>query len=114
MAGTVSEAQRLLDAQTGKEGALVCCLDPEDEWVYKKPLVMVKIGVLRDYLEMEFRYLKGSLPFRFDFERVVDDFIFLCFFVGNDFLPHLPSLDIRDGAIDFLLELYIATTQLGG
>ena len=108
MAGTVSEAQRLLDAQTGKEGTLASCLDPDDEWVYKKPLVMVKIGVLRDYLELEFRYLKDSVPFQFDFERVVDDFIFLCFFVGNDFLPHLPSLDIRDGAIDFLLELYIS------
>ena len=55
---------------------------------------------------MEFRYLQNNLPFQYDFERVVDDFIFMCFFVGNDFLPHLPSLDIRDGAIDFLIELY--------
>jgi len=79
-----------------------------DAGISMKPLQLLHISALREYLQLEFAglALPTALPFPFDLERVIDDFIFMCFFVGNDFLPHLPSLDIREGALDLILLLY--------
>jgi len=49
-----------------------------------------------------------------DLERIIDDFIFMCFLVGNDFLPHIPCLRITDGGIDCLLLIYKAIYTLMG
>jgi 5'-3' exoribonuclease 2 len=42
----------------------------------------------------------------FDLERIIDDFIFFCFFIGNDFLPSLSALDIGEGSLDHLINFY--------
>ncbi|XP_065556350.1 5'-3' exoribonuclease 2 homolog [Artemia franciscana] len=69
-----------------------------------KPFIFLRLSVLRKYLAKELEM--PNLPFPYDFERAVDDWVFMCFFVGNDFLPHLPSLEIREQAIDRLVTLY--------
>ena len=38
--------------------------------------------------------------------NIVYDYIFLCFFLGNDFLPHFPAVNIRTGGTDKLLNVY--------
>ena len=36
----------------------------------------------------------------------IRDYIFMCFLLGNDFMPHFPALNIRANGIDLLLQLY--------
>ena len=47
-----------------------------------------------------------STSYEFLPKSAIDDFIFLCFMVGNDFLPHIPSIEIIENGIELILEIY--------
>lgn len=50
----------------------------------------------------------------YDAESAINDFIFMCFTVGNDFLPHIPGIEIIEGGIDFMLDIYKNTCSSYG
>ena len=75
----------------------------EENKAMKMPskFVLLHIDTLRQYLSIEIQPK--------DLKASINDFIFLCFLLGNDFLPGLPGLSIPDGAIPKLLEIYAST-----
>ena len=77
---------------------------------------LMHLCIVREYLELEFQELKeeGALDFPFDLERVIDDFILMAFFVGNDFLPNLPNLHINEGALALMFKIYKTVLPKGG
>ncbi len=41
--------------------------------------------------------------------NIVHDYIFICLFLGNDFLPHFPAINIRTGGVDKMINAYKTT-----
>jgi len=70
---------------------------------------LLQISALREMFQIQFRKFadSGRLNVPYDVQRVIDDFIFVCMFVGNDFLPHVPHLEIDNGALSLMLNNYI-------
>ena len=65
---------------------------------------LLHLSVVREYLQIEF--CRDYPTETYDLERTIDDFVFMTFLVGNDFLPHLITLDIGEGAFDLLFKIY--------
>lgn len=62
-----------------------------------KELVLVDIEKLKSLLIKEFR---GAIKVPFDSKKFLEDWVFLCFTVGNDFLPCTPCFEIRTNALE--------------
>ncbi|KAL8160285.1 hypothetical protein V2J09_001822 [Rumex salicifolius] len=75
-------------------------------YIKKNLGTFVQIWILKEYIELEMQASNALEGFKFDVERAVDDFILICFLVENDFIPRLPSLDVREGALDLLMTVY--------
>lgn len=62
--------------------------------------------MLREYLLYDLSPLSGDWIQNDDHERLLDDFVFLMILLGDDFLPEIPSLDINEGSIQLVIDLY--------
>ena len=72
------------------------------------PMEYISIGLLREYLRLDLCAPRepSNCADSYDLENVLDDFVLMTFLVGNDFLPHLPGVDIAEGSLDALMLLY--------
>ena len=64
----------------------------------------VNLWVLRQYLERDLR--PPNMSFEWNLERAIDDFIFLCFAAGNDFIPSMPGFSVHGGAVNAIISTY--------
>lgn len=73
----------------------------------------VSIDLLRHYLnKMFYEKIKKKSRNKVRLNTSIDftpDFIMLMYLLGNDFLPHIPSIDIKVRGIDYLIDCYIST-----
>jgi len=71
----------------------------------------LSIDILRQIIKQEMLQRLGSDRL-WDENNLINDFVFLCYFCGNDFLPNLPSLSIKTihrkipNGIDTILNTY--------
>lgn len=80
-----------------------------NEFIITNHFQFLYLPLLREYLDMEFKETVINSGIEYNLERVIDDIIFFCFFVGNDFLPSLSVLDIAEASVDTLFQIYKAT-----
>lgn len=68
---------------------------------------LLHLSLMREYLEHEFSPVKDKLTFKFDIEKIIDDWVLMGFLVGNDFIPNLPNLHIENNALPILYSAYM-------
>lgn len=72
-------------------------------------LVYVSIDKTKRCYVEQLNMISGPFGIQFDATKVIDDFVFICYLLGNDFLPAPPSVDVRKYGLDMIIDSYIQT-----
>jgi hypothetical protein len=67
---------------------------------------LLYINLIREYMNLEFRRDFTKYTHTFDIERIIDDFILIAFFIGNDFLHQLYCMNTKRGNFDEIIEVF--------
>ena len=61
-----------------------------------------------EYIYLTIDSLKNKIMNLFDYrsDSIIDDYLVICFFLGNDFMNHLPSISLRYDGYQLLLDTY--------
>ena len=104
---------RYLDS---KEKKKICIYSPDADLIMlgialgKKNVFIFRPNIYTDvdcaYFLVSIDKFKKDVLSMVGQDGVVLDFVFLLFFLGNDFLPHSPSYEIKYGGIDMILSMY--------
>lgn len=76
----------------------------EDLYDNKNEYHCIDVGSMRGDLA-DLLYWESD-KHEFNEQSAIDDFIAMCFMVGNDFLPHIPSIEIIEEGIDLMMNVY--------
>jgi len=62
----------------------------------------IKLDIKSKYFEIDRKFYDTDLEAGF-----IHDYIFLCFMLGNDFIPHSLTLDLRHNGVENIIEFYL-------
>ena len=92
----------------------------KDDNIDKDPVIDVKQALCYVSIDNTIETLNNFILSKLDesyYDKLTNfknDFIFICYFLGNDFIPHIPSIDIKKEGMDIIINAYIHSLERTG